>query len=55
MAAAAKHGRTVKGKRGIGSGKASEKVSTSKTATSGIPKSKGDGKGAKGGKSGGKY
>ena len=47
------HGRTVKGKRGIGSGKASEKTSTSKPGSSNIPKGKGDGLGKK--SKGGKY
>lgn len=41
------HGRTVKGKRGIGSGKSSEKTSSSKPASSVIGKSKGDGLGGK--------
>lgn len=45
---AASHGRTVKGKRGIGSGSSSHKTSTSKGAKApGFPMTKGDGKSGK--------
>lgn len=45
------HGRNVKGNRGIGSGKSSEKTSNSKPAKlSGYKKTKGDGMGGNKGK-----
>lgn len=51
MASTGNHGRTVKGKRGIGSGKKSEATSTGKPGSAVVPKGKGDGLGGK--KSGG--
>lgn len=48
MAATGNHGRTVKGKRGIGSGSGSHKTSTSKPGSApGYPMTKGDGKSGK--------